>query len=145
MTDLFDALSRDHRDVEHLFARYAETHDDADAREICDALTLHAEVEEQVLYPELRRIVDDGDDMANVAEAEHAAIRLLIARVLRVPADRLDAADRRARTGVEGHVAAEEGDLFPRLRESGADAEALGRKLEMVRGEASSRSAGQVG
>ena len=49
------------------------------------------------------------------------------------------------RTGVEGHVAAEEGDLFPRLRESGADAEALGAKLEMVRGEASSRSAGQVG
>jgi len=145
MTDLFDALSRDHRDVEHLFARYAETHDDADAREICDALTLHAEVEEQVLYPELRRIVDDGDDMANGAEAEHAAIRLLIARLYESPPIDLTPLIDELRTGVEGHVAAEEGDLFPRLRESGADAEALGRQLEMVRGEASSRSAGQVG
>ena len=49
------------------------------------------------------------------------------------------------RKGVEHHVMIEEGELFPQLREAGADTEALGRKLETVRGEASSRSSGQVG
>jgi len=145
MTDLFDALSRDHRDVEQLFARYAETGDDVVAHRICDALTLHTEVEEAVLYPELRRIVDDGDDMANDAEAEHAAIRLLIARVYESPPIDLRPVIDEIRKGVEHHVMIEEGELFPQLREAGADAEALGRKLETVRGEASSRSSGQVG
>ena len=145
MTDLFDALSRDHRDVEHLFARYAETADDVVAHEICEALTLHAEVEEAVLYPELRRIVDDGDDMANVAEAEHGAMRLLIARVYESPPIDLSPLIDELRTDVEHHVTVEEVDLFPLLREAGANAEALGQKVDMVRGEASSRSSGQVG
>jgi hemerythrin superfamily protein len=143
--DLFEALSRDHRDVEHLFDRYAESADDAVAHEICDALTLHAEVEEQVLYPELRRIVDDGDDMANVAEAEHAAMKLLIARIYESPPPDLRPVIDELRRTVEHHVTEEERDLFPRLVDAGADSEALGQKLEAARGEAPSRSSGQVG
>ena len=34
MTDVFEALARDHRDAEHLFDRYDETADDSDAREM---------------------------------------------------------------------------------------------------------------
>lgn len=132
MTDIFDALSRDHRDVAHLFDRYDETADDAVAHEICDALALHAEVEEQVLYPELRRIVDDGDDMANVAEAEHAAMKLLIARIYESPPPDLRPVIDELRRTVEHHVTDEERDLFPRLADAGADAEALGQKLDAV-------------
>jgi hemerythrin superfamily protein len=145
MTDIFESLARDHRDVEKLFARYAETGDDAIAHDICDALTIHTEVEEHALYPELRRIVDDGDDMANVAEAEHAAARVLIARIYETPPIDLRPLVDELRATVEHHVAAEESDLFPRLRESGADAEALGRKADAARGEVPSRSSGQVG
>jgi hemerythrin superfamily protein len=145
MTDIFESLARDHRDVEKLFARYAEIGDDAIAHDICDALTVHAEVEEQSLYPELRRIVDDGDDMANVAEAEHAAVKLLIARIYETPPADLHRVVDELRAAVERHVASEEGDLFPLLRESGADTAALGRKADAVRGEAASRRSGQVG
>jgi hemerythrin superfamily protein len=145
MTDVFEALSQDHRDAAGLFDRYEETGDDADARQICDALTLHAEVEEQVLYPELRRIVDDGDDLANEAEAEHATIRLIIARILESPPPDLRPVIDELRKGVEHHVTEEERTIFPLLLDAGVDADALGRKLEAVRGEAPSRSSGTVG
>ncbi len=101
--------------------------------------------EEQVLYPELRRIVDDGDDLANVAEDEHGAVRALIARVYEAPPPDLAPLIDEMRQLVERHVESEENDLFPRLRDSGADAEALGRRADAARGEASSRSSGQVG
>lgn len=145
MTDVFGALSQDHRDAAHLFDRFEETGDDADAREICDALTLHAEVEEQVLYPELRRIVDDGDDLANDAEAEHAEIKLIIARILESPPPDLRPIIGEMRKVVEHHVTEEERSLFPLLLDAGADSEALSQKLEAVRAEAPSRSSGTVG
>jgi iron-sulfur cluster repair protein YtfE (RIC family) len=98
-----------------------------------------------VLYPEIRRLVDGGDDLANEAEAEHAAAKLLIARVYETPpADLHDLIDE-LRTAIEIHVASEENALFPKLRDAGVDAEALGRKLDAARGEATSRSSGQVG
>jgi hemerythrin superfamily protein len=145
MTDVFEALSQDHRDAARLFDRYAATGEDSDAREICDALTMHAEVEEQVLYPELRRIVDDGDDLANDAEAEHATMKLIIARIFESPPPDLRPVIDELRETVEHHVSNEERNLFPRLMDAGADREALGQKLEAVRGESPSRSSGTVG
>src|SRR4051812_23268440 len=145
MTDIFEMLSNDHREVEQLFDRYRQTHDDVVAHEICDALTMHAEVEEQVLYPELRRIVDDGDDLANDAEAEHATMKLIIARVFESPPPDLRPVIDELRETVEHHVSNEERNLFPRLMDAGADGDALGQKLEAVRGESPSRSSGTVG
>ena len=145
MTDIFELLIRDHREVEQLFEQYATNGDDAVAHEICDALTLHSEVEEQVLYPEVRRIVDGGDDLANIAEGEHGSVRLLVARVWEAPPADLHPLIGEMRTEVARHVASEENDLFRELREAGADAEALGRKAEAARAEAPSRSSGQVG
>jgi hemerythrin superfamily protein len=145
MTDFFESLANDHRDVEKLFSAFETDHDDATAHEICAALTLHAEVEEQVLYPEIRRIVDDGDDLANAAEDEHGAVRALIARVYEAPPPDLGPLMDEMRQLVERHVQSEEVELFPRLRDSGADPEALGARADAARGEAVSRSSGQVG
>jgi hemerythrin superfamily protein len=145
MTDVFEALSQDHRDVARLFDRFEETGDDSDAREICDALTLHAEVEEEVLYPEVRRIVDDGDDVANDAESEHATIKLIIARIFESPPPDQRPVIYELRKTVEHHVTDEERNIFPRLIDAGADGDTLGQKLEAIRGEASSRSSGTVG
>jgi len=145
MTDIFEMLSNDHREVEQLFDRYRQTHDDVVAHEICDALTLHTEVEEQVLYPVLRRIVDDGDDLANFAEDEHAAVKLLIARIYETPPIDIEPLVDDLRVNVEPHVQKEESSLFPKMREAGADAEELGRKADAVRGESATRTSGQVG
>ena len=53
-----ELLKRDHDAVEKLFAQYEEIKDGADDSEkenlvtqICDALTVHAQIEEAIFYP----------------------------------------------------------------------------------------------
>src|SRR4051794_15141847 len=106
--DPFALLETQHRDTEALLARAASTGEEPDVREACESLTRHAEVEEQVLYPELRRIVDGGDDLADRAEAEHAAVRTLIARFYDSPPPDLAPLAEEIRTLVQQHVSFEE-------------------------------------
>jgi hemerythrin superfamily protein len=145
MADIFEALSNDHREIDDLLRRARQNTDDGLVRQVCDALALHARVEEAVLYPEVRRIVDGGDDIADGAEAEHAAIRTLIAQIQEAPpvdlAGVLDALQR----DVEAHVRVEESEIFPALRECGVDAEELGRRIEAARGAAAAPRSGAVG
>ena len=145
MADIFESLSEDHREIDDLLTRARADGDDIVVRQLCDALTLHAEIEEAVLYPEIRRIVDDGDDMTNDAEAEHAAIRTLVAQIYEVAPPDLTHLLAALHGNVVDHVKIEESELFPALRESGTDVEELGRRLEAARGEAASRSSGEVG
>ncbi|MDQ1535340.1 MAG: hypothetical protein QOF28_3101 [Actinomycetota bacterium] len=142
MPDVFVSLAQDHRDVEQQFERYGDSPDDAVAREIGETLTVHSEVEEHVLYPEIRRLVDGGDDLVDDAQAEHAAIATLIARLYDAPPPDLRPLIKELQQQVSRHIASEESELFPLLRDSGADAEALGARAELVRAEASSRSSG---
>src|SRR5438477_436390 len=83
--DGFQLLEEDHREVERLFSRYADSRDDVVAHDICSMLAEHSEIEDAALYPALRRLVDGGDDLADVAEQEHTAIASLIARVYDAP------------------------------------------------------------
>jgi hemerythrin superfamily protein len=145
MPDIFEALQTDHREIADLLRRARQSADDVLVRQVCDALTLHAEVEETVLYPEVRRIVDGGDDIADGAEAEHAAIRTLVAQIYEAPPADLTPVLEAMQRNVEDHVRVEEDTIFPALRECGADAEELGRKGEAARGESAVRSSGEVG
>jgi hypothetical protein len=77
--------------------------------------------------------VDGGDDLADVAEQEHAAAKSIIARIDgSTPADLFDLVAE-LRSEVEHHVESEESELFPQMRESGVDAELLGAELERAR------------
>ena len=89
MPDGFEMLQDDHRKVERLFETYLHDNEDSVAREICEQLTLHTQVEEAALYPALRRNVDGGDDLADVAEQEHSAVKTLIARIYDAPPEGL--------------------------------------------------------
>jgi hemerythrin superfamily protein len=145
MPDAYEFLAAEHRTVEVLLQRYQATGDEAVAREVVDALTLHAEIEEQVLYPELRRVVDGGDDFANQAENEHALVKTLLARIVNAPPGDLRSLLEEVGRDVAEHVEREEGTIFPAMQQAGVDAGALGQRLEAARGEAPSRSSGQVG
>jgi hemerythrin superfamily protein len=133
MTDGLDLLTNDHREVEALFERYRTTRDEPLAREIFDRLTTHAQMEAQALYPDVRRIVDGGDDLVDRAEAEHAAVTALVARALTTPPADLAGLVDRLQHEVAEHVAFEERELFPALRDSGVDADKLGDALERAR------------
>jgi hemerythrin-like domain-containing protein len=133
MADGFEILSEDHRQVERLFDSYGHDPEESIAHDICARLSVHTRVEEAVLYPALRRYVDGGDDLADVAEQEHAVAKSIIARIDDSPPDRLFDLVAELRTGVEHHIESEESELFPQMRESGVDAGLLGAEIEGAR------------
>jgi hemerythrin superfamily protein len=130
MGDGFDALIRDHRRVADLFERYSETGDEAVAHEIFEALAVHTEAEERVLYPLLELQVRAGAPLAERAEDEHAVISGLVALLEGTPPQDLGPTMDQLRADVDEHVRFEEGSLFPELRNAGVDAERLDVELE---------------
>jgi ABC-type transporter Mla MlaB component/hemerythrin superfamily protein len=133
MADGYEMLSEDHREVERLFDTYRHDPEDSIARDICSRLSVHTRVEEAALYPALRRYVDGGDDLADVAEQEHAAAKSIIARIDGSSPEQLFDLVTELRSEVEHHVESEESDLFPEMRESGVDAGVLGAEIAGAR------------
>jgi hemerythrin superfamily protein len=134
--DALDLLVLEHRDAEAMFDQF-ETVDDAAqqlqvARRICLALTIHTMIEEALVYPVARQALgEDGADLLDEAEVEHASAKILIAEIeAMTPRDPLF----KAKVTVLGeyvkhHVQEEENQLFPRLRACDLDFYALGAEL----------------
>jgi hemerythrin superfamily protein len=139
MADGFEQLTADHRQVADLFEQYASSGDDAIAHTICEELAVHSAIEEKALYPQLRRLVDGGDDLADNAEAEHASIATLVATVEQTPPADLRSVMEELQRSVEAHVGEEENELFPTMRDAGVDAEALGTALAEAKADAEQR------
>src|SRR5688572_13103732 len=78
MPNVIELLNQDHREVEQLFAQFESTQDFDIALQICAELTLHATVEEEIVYPVLERIDAETEQEA---EEEHAEAKELIARI----------------------------------------------------------------
>jgi hemerythrin superfamily protein len=137
-SDAIDMLTSDHEDVKLLFAEYEELAGDGGsaeereelARYICDALTVHTTVEEEVFYPAARDAIDEPE-LLDRAVAEHRAAKALIAQILAMnPADSdYDATVQALQEAVDQHVHEEEEQLFPRVQEAGIDLRALGEQM----------------
>jgi hypothetical protein len=133
MTDGIDLLVEDHREVSDLFERYRGAPDDGGAHSIFDRLAIHARMEDLALYPAVRRLVDGGDDLVDQAQSEASAIQTIVAHGLATPPpDLAPLVDDLANRFTE-HARFVERDMFPPLRESGADIAALGDALERAR------------
>jgi hemerythrin superfamily protein len=125
--DGIEVITTDHRAVEQLFTliQAATKSEDTELRRdlgqrIVHELTVHTTIEEQLLYPEVRRYVDDGDDLADRAVAEHQAVKQLMAKVQAVSPDDSDYLPgfKELEQLVSQHVHEEETTLLPALRES---------------------------
>jgi Hemerythrin HHE cation binding domain len=78
--------------------------------------------EDAALYPALRRYVDDGDDLADPAQQEHAAIATIVAELYQsTTPERLVDQMSQLREAVSVHVEFEESQLLPLMRSSGVD------------------------
>src|SRR3982751_787293 len=92
LMDIIDLLTNDHAEVNQLFGRFSqsskpETKDEL-GKEIVHELSIHAAVEEQFVYPLVRRKVDGGDDLVDHAIEEHQEVKKLLADI-----EKLDASD----------------------------------------------------
>ena len=140
MPNVIELLNQDHREVEQLFAQFESTQDFDIALQICEELTVHATVEEEIVYPVLERIDPETEQEA---EEEHAEAKELIARIQAMePGDpELVPTVLKLKAGIEHHVEEEEGEAWPKMRSgAGNRLDELGtaveeRKAELLGGE----------
>ena len=130
-----DLLEEDHRQVEEWFDEYDELKDDDDrkaelAQKICLALKVHAQIEEEIFYPQAREATKDND-LIDEAVVEHATAKNLIAEIesMEVGEDLYDAKIRVLGEMVKQHIKEEEEELFPELEPAKMDLEAFGKEL----------------
>ena len=137
--DAIDMLMDDHRRVEELFEEFESSKDDEDddekaerVGEICLELTIHATLEEEIFYPAARAALgEEGADVLDEAEVEHESVRMLIATLAEsAPDDDLfDARVKVLSEYVKHHVAEEEGELFPKLRDAEFDSGSIAEEM----------------
>ena len=126
MPDAIVLLKNDHKTVERLFKQYEKTGDGAKKTkrklvdQILDELALHATIEEKHFYPEIRRKVEDIDDIVLEGYEEHHVLEMTMAelRVLDVEAENFDAKVTVLIEMVRHHVEEEEQEMFPKVREA---------------------------
>ncbi len=132
--DAIKLLKDDHKEVKTYFKQYEDLEDEAEkqalADKICMALTIHAQLEEEIYYPATREAIDD-DDLLDEAEVEHASAKRLIAEIQAMKAgDRLfDAKVTVLGEYINHHVQEEETEMFPESRDSDLDLKALGAQM----------------
>lgn len=131
----FDLLEQDHREVEEWFDEYDELEDDDDRKselveKICLALKVHAQIEEEIFYPQARKATNDND-LLDESLVEHATVKNLIAEIEAMEAgdDLYDAKIRVLGEMVKHHIKEEEDELFPEMQSAKMDIDALGNEL----------------
>jgi hemerythrin superfamily protein len=144
--DAIDLLDADHISVKELFTAYKKLCDqDASAEEkrevagrICQELTVHARIEEEIFYPELREAID-ADDLLDEAEVEHSTAKDLITQIsdMNPDDDLYDARVTVLGEYIDHHVKEEREQLFVKARKSKLDLVAMAgelsqRKMELM-------------
>jgi hemerythrin superfamily protein len=142
--DAIELLKSDHKEVDELFDDYEARKEEGKgagkaiiARQICEALTMHATIEEEIFYPAVRKRVKEAADLVDEAAVEHQTLKDIIARLEEAPInDPLrDAGVKVLSEYVKHHVKEEENELFPKVRASDLDLEALGSELRLRKAE----------
>lgn len=144
-SDAVALLKADHRQVEDLFEQFEKSHSGAKkqklAADICSALTIHTQIEEEIFYPAFLEATDDKD-MHHEAIVEHEGAKKLIAelRGMRSDEDYFDARVTVLSEMIKHHVKEEEkaGGMFAEAKKSKMDLKGLSeqmssRKLELQR------------
>ncbi len=122
-TDAVNVLVDDHRTVERLFSQIILDPTDGAAQpevvqSIIRELSVHAAVEEQVLYPVVRREVPGGEELADHSLEEHQEVKETLARIESMDLSSPETAQlvQQLISSVREHVEEEETELFPKLR-----------------------------
>ena len=134
-------LKADHKKVKALFAEFedatARKREDL-ARTAIQDLEVHAELEEELIYPAIRAGIED-DEVMNEAKEEHHFVHVLIAelKALEPSDDAFKAKFTVLGELVKHHVKEEEGEMFPRAQKAKIDweelkAEVMERKEQLM-------------
>ena len=130
-----ELLEQDHREVEEWFDEYDELNEDDNrkaelAEKICMALKIHAQIEEEIFYPQAREATKDND-LIDEAAVEHATVKHLIDEIeaMEVGEELYDAKIQVLGEMVKHHIKEEEEELFPELESAKMDIDVVGKVL----------------
>lgn len=137
-------LRADHKYVNELFEQYEKARTTSKKKalvaEICTELSVHAQIEEEIFYPAVKRALKDTE-LVPEATVEHATLKELIAQVEGVEPDgeMFDAKIKVMSEYVKHHVKEEQNEMFPKAKATKLDMVALGaqlteRKAELMAG-----------
>lgn len=132
--DAIALLKADHQDVMALFEDFFKSRSDAKKKalvaEICLALSVHAQIEEEIFYPAVKAAVKDKM-LVPEATVEHAGMKELIAQLESAEPDgeMYDAKVKVLSEYVKHHVKEEQNEMFPKAKTSSLDMAELGAQL----------------
>jgi hemerythrin superfamily protein len=135
--DAIALLKADHRQVEDWFEQFEKTGSDAKkqklATQICTALKVHTEIEEEIFYPACREAGVEAD-MMDEADIEHDGAKKLIAEIeAAAPGDdHYDARVKVLSEMIKHHVKEEEmrDGMFAQAKKADLDLKELGAELQ---------------
>jgi hemerythrin-like domain-containing protein len=133
-SDAIAMLLADHQKVKQLFREFDQLRaqrDEADLKaelveQLCEQITVHSKLEEEIFYPALRAAIGD-DELMDEDEAAHASVSDLIHKIEALEPDdeQVDATVTVLREQLEQHLSDEESNLFPKARQAGLDLDTL--------------------
>jgi hemerythrin superfamily protein len=129
-TDAIVLLKADHNEIKGVFAKFTRAGADATKTKgdlvgrMIELLTVHTYIENEVMYPEVRRLLPELEDDILESYEEHHVADVLVTElaVLAPDAERFDAKATVLIENVLHHIDEEERDWFPKVRAG------LGRK-----------------
>jgi hemerythrin superfamily protein len=132
--DAIAMLKADHRKVSALFADFekarAASRKKSLVAQICQELTVHTTLEEEIFYPAVKAALKDHE-LVPEANVEHGSVKDLIAQVEGVEPDgeMYDARVKVMGEFVKHHVKEEQNEMFPKAQKTRIDMLALGAQM----------------
>lgn len=121
--DIFELIKGDHRKVESLFAEIENTKSakklDQCFKQLCQELTVHAQVEELTFYPTMRDN-EKTEELVDEAEEEHVEVKILLEQLKSLDSQSSEFKDKMSqlKQAVEHHVQEEENEVLPKVQKS---------------------------
>jgi hemerythrin-like domain-containing protein len=145
--DACDLLDADHREVKAMFKEYDEISGSKSkasmqrkqelAEQICTALKVHTQIEDEIFYPAVRAAIRDSD-MMDEASIEHDSAKQLIEKIesSEPGEEKFDSYVKVLGEYIDHHVKEERTEMFPKARAArGLDLMQLREELEARKAE----------
>lgn len=132
--DAIALLRADHKLVSALFAEYEKASSTSKKKmlvsQICTELSVHAQVEEEIFYPAVKKALKDKE-MIPEATVEHATLKELIRQVEGIEPDGeiFNAKIKVLSEYVKHHVKEEQNEMFPQAKSTKLDMVELGSRM----------------
>lgn len=137
-----EMLKKQHREVDDLFEEYEAAGEGAKKTKarlcirIADALAVHAEIEEQIFYPEAKEATDAVEDLLRESVEEHLSVKRLLTDIMEAGLEdpQLDAKLMVLKEQVQHHAEEEEKELFPKVKKacSAEQLQEMGGRMERM-------------